>query len=145
MTTVCQPRRQQGFAGFTLLSYAAPTTQPFTNSCRTPDMQTSSRRHFVIQLAALTAAASAGVALTGCGGGDDELVPPRFDYGVASGDPLADRVILWTHAQFAGLSDDVPLAWEVASDAAFTTLIASGSARATAAAGHTVKVDAAGL
>jgi len=108
-------------------------------------MQTSSRRHFVIQLAALTAAASAGVALTGCGGGDDELVPPRFDYGVASGDPLADRVILWTHAQFAGLSDDVPLAWEVASDAAFTTLIASGSARATAAAGHTVKVDAAGL
>ena len=106
-------------------------------------MFTNSRRDFVIRLASLAAVASAGSVLTACGGSDSE--PPRFDYGVASGDPLSDRVILWTHAQFAGLAEDVPLSWEVASDASFSSLVASGNARAVAAAGHTVKVDALGL
>lgn len=104
----------------------------------------ASRREFVIRLASLATLAGTSVALTACGGGDDPE-PPRFDYGVASGDPLADRVILWTHAQFSGFNDDVPLAWEVASDAAFASMVASGSAKAVAAAGHTVKVDAGGL
>ena len=104
----------------------------------------ASRRQFVVRLAGLATLASTGAALTACGGGDDPE-PPRFDYGIASGDPLSDRVILWTHAQFSGLNEDSPLAWEVASDAAFTTLAASGNARATAATGHTVKVDAKGL
>ena len=125
------------FAIDTALSHAAPTLAHLTNFCRIPDMHIRSRRQFVIQLAALTAVAGSGVPLTGCGGGDDP-VPPQFDYGVASGDPWADRVILWTHAQFAGLNDDVPLTWEVASDTAFASLVASGSAKATAATGHTV-------
>lgn len=103
----------------------------------------ASRRQFVGRLASLATLLSTGATLTACGGGDDE--PPRFDYGVASGDPLSDRVILWTHAQFSGLSDDVPLTWEVASDAGFAALVASGNAQTTAAAGHTVKVDATGL
>ncbi len=107
-------------------------------------MISSSRRDFVIRLASVAAVSGAGAVLSACGGSDDPA-PPRFDYGVASGDPLADRVILWTHAQFAGLTDEVPLTWEVASDAAFGSLVASGSARATAANGFTVKVDAAGL
>ena len=46
----------------------------------------------------------------------------QFAHGIASGDPLSDRVIWWTHAQFSGFNDDVPLTWEVASDAAFTML-----------------------
>ena len=104
----------------------------------------ASRRQFVVRLASLATLASTGAVLTACGGGDDPE-PPRFDYGVASGDPLSDRVILWTHAQFSGLNDDAPLTWEVASDAAFASVVASGSAKAVAAAGHTVKVDAAGL
>ena len=107
-------------------------------------MHTPSRRDFVVRLASLAALSSSTLALTACGGGDDHE-PPRFDYGVASGDPLADRVILWTHARFSGLSDDVPLSWQVAGDAAFTSVVASGSARATSASGHTVKVDATGL
>jgi len=107
-------------------------------------MQTSSRRDFVVRLASLAALSSSAVALTACGGGDDQE-PPRFDYGVASGDPLADRVILWTHAQFSGSVDDVPLTWEVANDKEFTSVVASGSTTATAATGHTVKVDATGL
>ncbi|MFZ4623863.1 MAG: alkaline phosphatase D family protein, partial [Rhodoferax sp.] len=102
-----------------------------------------SRREFVIRLASVAAVTSAGAALTACGGSDPE--PPRFDYGVASGDPLADRVILWTHAQFAGRADDVPLTWELAADAGFASVAASGSIKAMAATGHTAKVDATGL
>ena len=104
----------------------------------------ASRRQFVVRLAGLATLASTGAALTACGGGDAPE-PPRFDYGIASGDPLSDRVILWTHAQFSGFNDDVPLTWEVASDAAFASMVATGSAKAAAAAGHTVKVDAGGL
>jgi alkaline phosphatase D len=106
-------------------------------------MLQTSRRDFVIRLASLATVAGSGAALTACGGGDDSA--PNFNYGVASGDPLADRVILWTHAQYDGASDDVALTWEVASDAAFTALVTSGSARALATASFTVKVDAAGL
>lgn len=103
----------------------------------------TSRRDFVIRLASLATVVGSGAVLTACGGGDD--VAPSFDYGVASGDPLADRVILWTHAQYDGLSDDVSLTWEVATDAAFTKLAASGSTRAVAATAFTAKVDATGL
>lgn len=106
-------------------------------------MLQTSRRDFVIRVVSLAAVAGSGTALTACGGSDDPA--PNFNYGVASGDPLADRVILWTHAQYDGLTVDVNLTWEAASDAAFTTLIASGSTRATAASSFTAKVDAVGL
>ena len=101
------------------------------------------RRDFVIRLASLATVVGSGAVLTACGGGDDAVA--SFNYGVASGDPLADRVILWTHAQYDGVSDDVALTWEVATDAAFTMLVASGSTRAMAAASFTAKVDATGL
>jgi alkaline phosphatase D len=97
----------------------------------------------MLRLASTTAALGAGPLLSACGGGDGPA--PAFDYGVASGDPLADRVILWTHARFPGSDLDVPLDWEVATDASFATVVASGSTAARADNGHTVKVDAAGL
>ena len=105
------------------------------------------RRAFVIRLSALAALSSTGVALSACGGGDDDDTPaaPQYGYGVASGDPLADRVILWTHAQVPGSTADVPLVWEVARDAAFSQLVASGKTVASAATGHTAKADATGL
>ena len=43
----------------------------------------------------LTIALLACLTLSACGGGDDDA-PPAFSYGVASGDPLQDRVVLWT-------------------------------------------------
>ena len=101
------------------------------------------RREVIVGLAALPAALSGNTLLSGCGGGDEPA--PLFDYGVASGDPLADRVILWTHARYPGSDAPVPLTWEVATDATFAQIVASGSAEATAARGHTVKVDATGL
>jgi alkaline phosphatase D len=66
-----------------------------------------------------------------------------FAHGVASGDPLPDRVILWTRVSAADPS--VPVFWEVARDAAFTDRVAAGWAEALAERDHCVKVDAVGL
>jgi len=101
-----------------------------------------SRRAFVIRAAGISAAIASGVSLSACGGSDPE---PEFLYGVASGDPLADRVILWTHAQFPFLSDAVNLRYEVAQDASFSTVVSQGTVRASADTGYTAKVDATGL
>ncbi|MFY7907687.1 MAG: alkaline phosphatase D family protein, partial [Burkholderiaceae bacterium] len=107
-----------------------------------PPLHETSRREFVLRLASVAAALGAAPALTACGGGSDA---PDFAYGVASGDPQATAVMLWTHAQWPGMTDTVPLTWEVASDAAFSAIVASGETQATAATGHTAKADAKGL
>ncbi|MBA4176221.1 MAG: alkaline phosphatase [Leptothrix sp. (in: Bacteria)] len=104
---------------------------------------TTRRRDFIFQLTAISAVIGGGAVLSGCGGADD--AEPEFLYGVASGDPLADRVILWTHARFPGSDGPVQLRWEVAEDATFTTLVASGDVTASSASGHTAKADATGL
>ena len=114
-------------------------------------MAFSNRRSFIIRVASASAAVAAGGLLSACGGGDDNTpvapapVPARFDFGVASGDPLADRVVLWTHAAPANGQSAVNLTWEVARDAGFTQVVSSGQVQATAAAGFTAKVDATGL
>lgn len=100
------------------------------------------RRDFVIRLSTVAAALSAGAVLSACGG-DDAV--PQFLYGVASGDPLADRVILWTHARYPDSDVAVDLNWEVASDNGFASIVKSGTVTATAATGFTAKVDASGL
>ncbi|MDO5653509.1 MAG: alkaline phosphatase D family protein [Brachymonas sp.] len=64
---------------------------------------------------------------------------------MASGDPLADRVILWTHAQIPNSDKDVELAWEVANDPGFSRVVKTGTVKATAATGFTAKADATGL
>jgi alkaline phosphatase D len=99
------------------------------------------RRTFMLRLAGAAASVSLASGLTGCWDSEE----PEFLYGVASGDPLADRVILWTHAKFPSGNGDVSLRYEVARDKAFNQVVASGDARATASTGHTVKVDATGL
>ena len=67
-----------------------------------------------------------------------------FAVGVASGDPLADAVILWTFVD-ARSEDDVGIWWEVALDPAFTLRLQVGEGVASAATGHTFKVDVGGL
>ncbi|MDW3219671.1 MAG: alkaline phosphatase D family protein [Acidimicrobiales bacterium] len=71
-----------------------------------------------------------------------------FTLGVASGDPLADAVVIWTRvapdpfADDAGVDgDQVPVQWAVATDEAFTEIIADGTFVTTAAHGHSVHVD----
>lgn len=71
-----------------------------------------------------------------------------FSHGVASGDPYADSVILWTRitppAEFSGLVD---VQWELASSADFAagSLIDSGTFATSADRDWTVKVEADGL
>jgi len=104
-----------------------------------------SRREFIIRVSSVSAVVSAGAVLSACGGGGVEQV--QFAYGVASGDPLSDRVILWTHAKYAGNTGDVALTYEVATDNAFTraSVVTSGLVIATSSTNFTVKVDATGL
>ena len=74
-----------------------------------------------------------------------------FTLGVASGDPLSDRVVLWTRllpdvaSGFTITDAEVPVSWEVGVDDTFATLAASGIATASERYGHSVHVDAEGL
>jgi len=108
---------------------------------------TPSRREFIIRVSSVSAVVSAGAVLSACGGmiSDDDAV--QFAYGVASGDPLSDRVILWTHAKYLGRTDNVALTYQVATDNTFATasVVASGSVVASASTNFTAKVDATGL
>jgi alkaline phosphatase D len=110
-------------------------------------LPSSSRREFIIRVSSVSAVVSAGAVLSACGGvvSDDDTV--QFAFGVASGDPLSDRVILWTHAKYAGRTESVALTYQVSTDNTFATasVVASGSAIATSSTNFTVKVDATGL
>ncbi len=69
-----------------------------------------------------------------------------FEHGVASGDPLQDRVVLWTRVTpvEAG-SLDIPVEWQVAQDQTFRTIVAHGRTTTNTERDFTVKVDAEGL
>jgi alkaline phosphatase D len=66
---------------------------------------------------------------------------------VARGDPLTDRVILWTRVTPEGQARPATLriAWELARDPEFRELVNSGSTETSAARDYTIKIDAAGL
>ncbi|MGB1557959.1 MAG: alkaline phosphatase D family protein, partial [Oceanococcaceae bacterium] len=74
-----------------------------------------------------------------------------FQHGVASGDPMADRVILWTRV--SGYSTAVAVDWELALDPNFERVLrrsgdgvdAAASTRAEPEADFTVKLDVTGL
>lgn len=96
-----------------------------------------------------TGAVPAGEGLTG----------DPFGLGVASGDPTPASVILWTRlitdlddtSGSGGLppapdgADEWAVRWEVATDEAFESIVASGDEPAPAEFGHSVHVDATGL
>jgi alkaline phosphatase D len=108
---------------------------------------------------ALTTASIGVPILTACGGGGNNsgggsgsaggetlTTGLRFDHGVASGDPLDDRVILWTRATPPiGHSGDITVLCEIAEDADFERIVLSESLRSNADRDFTIKFDAAGL
>lgn len=98
----------------------------------------------------------AGLALLTQVPGGTTIAAPRFSaypftLGVASGDPLPDGVVLWTRLAPDPLNGggmppvNVPVRWEVASDAAFRSVVKSGVTLATPGMGHSVHVDVRGL
>ena len=110
-----------------------------------------SRRSFLKSMAAGAGAVSVPAALTGCFGEDDDdqrdLTVFVFGHGVASGDPLADRVIIWTRVTPSedGVSKEAQVAWVVATDEELTSVVASGTVYTDASRDFTVKVDVTGL
>ncbi len=133
-----------------------PTTTTATGITTDADINPSdglaSRRRFLAG-----AVAAAGVALLDVRGlaaarAQAAALPPGdlFGLGVASGDPTADSVILWTRLLAPAGGDALPAAdiaveWEVASDVGFTSPVAAGTAPAVAALAHSVHADVSGL
>lgn len=68
-----------------------------------------------------------------------------FYHGVASGDPLSDRVIIWTRITLDPPVDPVQVAWEMYADTALTILVTNGTATTDSTKDYTVKVDVTGL
>lgn len=69
----------------------------------------------------------------------------RFTLGVASGQPRADGMVLWTRLTGAGLPERVVVHWEVADDERFTRVVARGEESAEAAWAHSVHAEPRGL
>jgi alkaline phosphatase D len=69
-----------------------------------------------------------------------------FRHGVASGDPLTDRVILWTRVTSGeNLSPAIDVEWRVATDPSMDVVVARGDVRTASERDFTVKVDVGGL
>jgi len=73
-----------------------------------------------------------------------QVTNPVFRHGVASGDPRADRVILWTRVTPRG-SGAQRVSWVLTSDPKATQVVARGEVETGAARDYTVKVDPSGL
>ncbi len=70
--------------------------------------------------------------------------PAVFQHGIASGDPTANSIILWTRVSVAA-SRSVKVYWRLADDDEMTRIVASGSTTTDSSKDFTVKVDAGGL
>jgi len=93
----------------------------------------------------LGACASQG-AMTAPGGAEVHDGKVRFAHGVASGDPLSDRVILWTRVTpEEGYAGTIPVRYTVFEDADGEVVHSTGTTETGPARDFTVKVDAAGL
>ncbi|MFF9980020.1 alkaline phosphatase D family protein [Streptomyces erythrochromogenes] len=118
----------------------------------TPHPAAATPRRRTVVLAAAATATLAPLATLGAGTAHAAGTAPAFLHGVASGDPLPDGVLLWTRVTptpeavpGSGLGAAVQVGWEVASDRAFSRVVAGGTVTASAATDHTVKVDVRGL
>jgi alkaline phosphatase D len=66
-----------------------------------------------------------------------------FYHGVASGDPLSDRIILWTRVTPENLGTaPVNVKWKIATDTTMTNIVNSGTFSTNQDRDYTVKVDA---
>lgn len=104
------------------------------------------RRELIQKSLAGFGALSLPVALTACGDDNEttagNALKVQFLHGVASGDPLHDRVILWTRLTPNDNAARLEVVWEIASDEAFKQLVNTGKVQTNAAKDFTVKVDA---
>lgn len=106
----------------------------------------SSPRHTLSRRRFLTISAATLGALSVRGLPIHAAAAAHFTHGVASGDPLQDRVILWTRVlPGSGRAETVNVQWQVASDQRFDNVLATGNTQTGPDRDFTVKVDASGL
>ncbi len=74
---------------------------------------------------------------------DPSLKP--FYYGVASGDPLQDAVIIWTKVSPEDSLKQIEVEWNLATTDQFDEIVAKGTVTTSPDDGYTVKVDVKGL
>ena len=104
-------------------------------------MSFSTRREF-LKISALSACAlMISTGLSGCGSDDvtNEDVSVSFLHGIASGDPLSDKIIIWTRATTT--AQTVNINYEVATDEAFSFIVHNGTYSTDASKDFTVKID----
>ena len=70
---------------------------------------------------------------------------PRYQLGVASGEPRPDGLVLWTRLTGVDLPPVVEVLWEMATDESFRQIVARGSETAEVASAHSVHAEPAGL
>ena len=120
-------------------------------------MSTISRRDFLKVSAAAASTLMISTGLSGCGSdnttandgnrAEDETakrIAVTFGHGVASGDPLQDKVIIWTRVTPVNQEDaqlEIPVAYEVATDPEFASVIHNGIYKTGAGMDFTVKID----
>ncbi|MCW2606377.1 MAG: Alkaline phosphatase [Frankiales bacterium] len=115
---------------------------------------TFDRRSFLKFAAVASAGAAGSSALSGTAFAATLGLDPAavFQYGVASGDPLPERLLLWTRvtpnptaSPGSGRGVATSVRWVVATDPGLEEVVASGSVTTSPTTDHTVKVDVGGL
>ena len=72
---------------------------------------------------------------------EEDLAP--FYHGIASGDPLADRVILWTRVTpEVANTESIEVQWQIATDTLFENIVNYGTVQTNGSKDFTVKIDA---
>ena len=109
-------------------------------------MSTFTRRDFLRIAATTSGSLVVSTQLTGCASfSKPALSSATFTHGVASGDPLASSVILWSRALPVSPQSQVTVAYEVSLDNEFKQVIRSGSLTTDASKDFTLKLDVTGL
>jgi len=108
-----------------------------------------SRRDFLKLTAKGAGAAVVSFGLMGCiensdDSSDDSNISISFDHGIASGDPLANAIILWTRIT-PSADSEISVSWQIATDQNFNNLVGTGNTTTNSTRDYTVKVDAIGL
>jgi len=100
------------------------------------------RREFIRVSALAATTLFVSTSLGGCSGSD--YIDVAFAHGVASGDPLKDKVIIWTRATpLVDLAEDelFDIDYEIATDESFEHIIRSGTVKTSKERDYTVKID----
>lgn len=92
-----------------------------------------SRRKFMLSAALM-------IPVTGLWAAEIKSKGSYFKHGVASGDPLQDRVIIWTRIT-AGVYLSKSVTWEMSADPGFSVITAKGHKNISHHTDYTVKVD----